>query len=189
MSAQLTKIKGSDAGAILLWTAGKEAAIAVKSARDLGIELPLFGGSGQARLEFAEGAGPASDGFTFGTGKSLVPSNWGEETEGFKVVSDFAGRYEAAYGEVPTSSQVMRSTPWRSSSMRWVEPARMETVQPCETRSSRRWSRGLRRAVHVLADGSQRPDCRRSCDVSVRGRRMGYGPVVDRVPPVAEEWA
>jgi branched-chain amino acid transport system substrate-binding protein len=101
VSAQLTKIKGTDAGAVLLWTAGKEAATAAKSARDLGITLPRFGGSGQARLEFAEGAGDASDGFTFGTGKSLIPANWGEGSEGFKVVADFAERYKAAYGEDP----------------------------------------------------------------------------------------
>jgi len=101
LSAQLTRIKGTDAGAILLWTAGKEAAIAVKSARDLGIAVPFYGGSGQARLEFAEGAGDASDGFTFGTGKSLVPANWGEGTENYKVVSEFASRYKTAYGEDP----------------------------------------------------------------------------------------
>jgi len=101
LSAQLTRIKGTDAGAVLLWTAGKEAATAVKSARDLGIEVPFFGGSGQAKLEFAEGAGEASNGFTFGTGRSLIPANWGEDTENYSVVSDFAERYRSAYGEDP----------------------------------------------------------------------------------------
>jgi len=101
VSAQLTKIKGSDAQAVLLWTAGKEAAIAVKGARDLGIELPFYGGSGQARKEFAEGADDAAEGFTFGTGKSLIPANWGEGTEQFTTVSEFAKRYETAYGEAP----------------------------------------------------------------------------------------
>jgi len=101
VSAQLTKIKGSDAQALLLWTAGKEAAIAVKGARDLGIDIPLYGGSGQARSEFAEGAGEAAEGFTFGTGKSLIPANWGAGTEEFATVSDFAARYEEAYGEAP----------------------------------------------------------------------------------------
>lgn len=101
VTAQLTKIKGSEADAILLWTAGKEAAIAVKNAADLGMELPMYGGSGQARTEFIEGAGEAAEGFVFGTGKSLIPANWGEGTEQFKVVSDFATRYEEAYGQAP----------------------------------------------------------------------------------------
>jgi branched-chain amino acid transport system substrate-binding protein len=101
MSAQLTKVKGSDADALLIWTAGKEASTLVKNARDLGIELPMYGGSGQARLEFAQGAAEAAEGFTFGTGKSLIPANWDEGTEVFSAVSDFADRYEGAYGEPP----------------------------------------------------------------------------------------
>ena len=101
MTAQLTKIKTTDAETVLLWTAGKEGAIAVKNAGDLGITLPFFGGSGQARTEFVEGAGAAAEGFVFGTGKSLMPENWGKDTEEYKVVSDFATRYEKAYGEAP----------------------------------------------------------------------------------------
>jgi branched-chain amino acid transport system substrate-binding protein len=101
MSAQLTKVKSTDADAILLWNAGKEAAIVAKNREQLDIDLPLYGGSGQARKEFVTGAGVASEGFVFGTGKSLVPSTWGEGTDEYSVVSDFAERYEAAYGEKP----------------------------------------------------------------------------------------
>lgn len=101
VTAQLTKLKATDAQAVLLWTAGKEGAITLKNAGDLGLELPFFGGSGQARTEFVEGAGAAAEGFVFGTGKSLIPENWGQDTEEFKVVSDFAARYQEAYGEAP----------------------------------------------------------------------------------------
>jgi len=100
-SAQLTKIKSSDAQAILMWTAGKEGASIVKSAAELGLTLPQYGGSGQAKVEFPAGAGPAADGFVFGTGRSLVASNWPSDTEQYKVVSDFSERYEAAYGQNP----------------------------------------------------------------------------------------
>ncbi|HET6350883.1 MAG TPA: ABC transporter substrate-binding protein [Coriobacteriia bacterium] len=98
MSAQLTNIKKADADALLMWTAGKEAATVVKSATDLGLGLPLFGGSGQARAEFASGSGVAAEGFVFGTGKSLMPSNWPEGSEERKAVQDFADRYKKAYG-------------------------------------------------------------------------------------------
>lgn len=101
MTAQLTNIKNSDAQAILLWTAGKEATTIVKSARDLGVKLPMYGGSGQAKREFMEGAGAAAEGFIFGTGKSLMPENWGAGTDEYKIVNDFATRYEAKYGEAP----------------------------------------------------------------------------------------
>jgi branched-chain amino acid transport system substrate-binding protein len=100
-SAQLTKIKSSGADAIVLWTAGKEGASIVKAASDLGLTLPMYGGSGQAKAEFAQGAGPAADGFVFGTGKSLVPANWGAGTPEFEVVNGFAERYKVAYGAEP----------------------------------------------------------------------------------------
>ena len=57
MTAQLTKIKNSDAQAIVMWTAGAEAAIIAKNARDLGIDLPIYGSHGIARQEFIDGAG------------------------------------------------------------------------------------------------------------------------------------
>lgn len=101
MSAQLTNIKTSGAQAILMWTAGKEATTIAKNKEQLGITLPWYGGSGQARKEFPTGAGTAAEGFIFGTGKSLVPSTWGEDTEEYKVVSDYAARYKAAYGDDP----------------------------------------------------------------------------------------
>ncbi len=101
MSAQLTNISKSGAQAILMWTAGKEAVTIAQNKEQLGIKLPWYGGSGQARKEFPSGGGTAVEGFVFGTGKSLVPSTWGESTEEFKVVSDFATRYKAAYGDDP----------------------------------------------------------------------------------------
>jgi len=100
-SAQLTKVKSSGADAVVLWTAGKEGASIVKSAGDLSVRLPLYGGSGQAKVEFPQGAGPAAEGFIFGTGKSLVPANWGDGSEQFTVVNGFAERYKAAYGSAP----------------------------------------------------------------------------------------
>ena len=100
-SAQLTKIKNSGADSVLLWTAGKEGAAIAKAAKDLGITAPLYGGSGQAKLEFAQGAGAAAEGFVFGTGKSLLPSNWGTGTPEFEVVNGFAERYEKEYGQAP----------------------------------------------------------------------------------------
>jgi branched-chain amino acid transport system substrate-binding protein len=100
-SAQLTKAKSSGADSVLLWTAGKEGAAIVKQAEALGLTAPMYGGSGQAKVEFPKGAGTAAEGFVFGTGKSLVPANWGEGTEEFKVVDDFAKRYQAAYNAAP----------------------------------------------------------------------------------------
>jgi branched-chain amino acid transport system substrate-binding protein len=101
MSAQLTKIKGSGADAMIVVSAGKEAAIVVKNAADLGIKMPMFGTHGNARVEFIDGAGSAAEGFKFAAGKILLPELYGEGTEPFKVATDFKDRYTAAYNKAP----------------------------------------------------------------------------------------
>jgi branched-chain amino acid transport system substrate-binding protein len=103
MSAQLTKIKNSGAEAILMWTAGAEAATIVKNAKDLGIDLPIYGSHGIARREFIEGAGDAAEGVILPAGKILMPEAYGEGTEAFTVATDFIDRYTAAYGEAPST--------------------------------------------------------------------------------------
>jgi branched-chain amino acid transport system substrate-binding protein len=103
MSAQLTKIKNSDAQAVVMWTAGKEAAIVAKNMQDLGMELPLYGSHGIARREFIDGAGDAAEGVRFAAGKILLPEAYGEGTEEFTVATDFIERYTAAYGDEPNT--------------------------------------------------------------------------------------
>ncbi len=103
MSAQLTKIKNSGAQAILMWTAGAEAATIVKNAKDLGIDLPIYGSHGIARREFIEGAGAAAEGVVLPAGKILMPEAYGEGTEAYTVATDFIDRYTAAYGEAPST--------------------------------------------------------------------------------------
>ncbi|MHB8049588.1 MAG: ABC transporter substrate-binding protein, partial [Coriobacteriia bacterium] len=73
MSSQLTKIRAAEPDAVLIWAAGKEAAIIARNARQLNMTQPLYGGSGIARAEFIEGAGEAAEGVRLGTGKILVP--------------------------------------------------------------------------------------------------------------------
>jgi branched-chain amino acid transport system substrate-binding protein len=101
MTAQLTKIKNSDAQAIVVWTAGAEAAIIVKNAKDLGIDLPIYGSHGIARQEFIDGAGEAAEGVRLAAGKVLDPSLYPEGSEARTVADDFIASYEQAYGEKP----------------------------------------------------------------------------------------
>lgn len=101
MTAQLTKIKGSGAEAVLMVTAGKEAAIVAKNMKDLAMTQPLFGTHGNARTEFIEGAGDAAEGFRFAAGKILLPESYGEDTENYAVATDFIDRYTEEYGKAP----------------------------------------------------------------------------------------
>jgi branched-chain amino acid transport system substrate-binding protein len=101
MTAQLTKIKNSDAQAVVMWTAGAEAAIIAKNAKDLGIDLPIYGSHGIARQEFIDGAGEAAEGVRLAAGKVLDPSLYGEGSEAAAVANDFIDGYQQAYGEKP----------------------------------------------------------------------------------------
>ncbi len=103
MTAQLTKIKGSGAEAILLWNAGKEAAIVLKNAKDLGVKQPIYGSHGNARKELIEGAGDAAENFKFAAGKVLLPETYGTDTEQYKIAKDFIERYVAAYTDPPST--------------------------------------------------------------------------------------
>ncbi len=101
MSAQLTKIKGEDPEAVLMWHAGKGAAIIANNMRDLQMDVPLVGSTGNARMEFIEGAGDAAEGFVFPAGRILMPSAYDEGSEAREVAEDFTARFEERYGERP----------------------------------------------------------------------------------------
>jgi branched-chain amino acid transport system substrate-binding protein len=103
MTAQMTKIKGSGAEAVMIVSAGKEAAIVASNMDQLGLEIPLIGTHGNARMEFIEGAGDAAEGFVFAAGKILIPESYGTDTENYEVAMDFIDRYTEAYGEAPNT--------------------------------------------------------------------------------------
>jgi branched-chain amino acid transport system substrate-binding protein len=103
MTAQLTNIKKSGAEAIVMWTAGKEAATVVKNAKALGLTIPIYGSHGNARLEFAQGVGADGNGFLFGAGHVLVPESYGKDTEEYKVATEFVTRYKATAGATPST--------------------------------------------------------------------------------------
>jgi branched-chain amino acid transport system substrate-binding protein len=102
-SAQLKNMEKSGADAILIWTAGPEAAAIVKAVKDLGIDMPVYGSHGNARIEFVEGAGAAAEGFRFAAGKVLLPEAYGEGTEGYKVATAFIDSYTEQFGSAPST--------------------------------------------------------------------------------------
>lgn len=103
MSSQLTNIKKTDAQAIVIWNAGKEAAVVVKNAKDLGLKLPIYGSHGNARDEFIQGSGDAAEGVRIAAGKILVPETYGTDTEAYKVATDFVTRFTAKTGAAPST--------------------------------------------------------------------------------------
>ncbi|MBN2404147.1 MAG: ABC transporter substrate-binding protein [Coriobacteriia bacterium] len=101
MTAQLTKMRSQSPDAVLMWTAGSEAAIVAKNMQQLGFDVPLVGSPGNGRVEFLDGAGSAADGFSFAAGKILLPEAYGEGSEAFTVATEFIDRYTERYGTAP----------------------------------------------------------------------------------------
>ena len=90
MTTQLTKIKNSDAQAVVMWTAGKEAAIIAKNAKDLGIDLPIYGATATPARSSSTAPATAAEGVKFATGKVLVPASYGKDSEADEVANDFS---------------------------------------------------------------------------------------------------
>jgi branched-chain amino acid transport system substrate-binding protein len=103
MSAQLTNIKKTSPDAIVMWTAGAEAATVIKNAKSLGITVPIYGSHGNARGAFAEAVGTAGDGFLFGAGHLLAPDTYTDPAEK-AVATKFISDFEAANNNTPPST-------------------------------------------------------------------------------------
>ena len=72
MTAQLTKIRGSDAQAIICWGTNPGPAIVARNVKQLGIKLPLFMSHGVSSKKFIELAGDAAEGIILPSGRVIV---------------------------------------------------------------------------------------------------------------------
>ncbi|TLM69347.1 MAG: ABC transporter substrate-binding protein [Deltaproteobacteria bacterium] len=72
MTAQLTKIRGSEAQAIICWGTNPGPAVVAKNVRQLGIKLPLFMSHGVSSKKFIELAGEAAEGIILPSGRVIV---------------------------------------------------------------------------------------------------------------------
>lgn len=72
MTAQLTKIRGSQAQAIICWGTNPGPAVIAKNVKQLGIKLPLFMSHGVSSKKFIELAGDAAEGIILPSGRVIV---------------------------------------------------------------------------------------------------------------------
>ena len=72
MTAQLAKIRGSKAQAIVCWGTNPGPAIIAKNAHQLGIKTPLYMSHGVSSKKFIELAGAAAEGIKLPSGRALV---------------------------------------------------------------------------------------------------------------------
>lgn len=72
MTSQLTKIRGSQAQAIICWGTNPGPAVIAKNVKQLGIKLPLFMSHGVSSKKFIELAGDAAEGIILPSGRVIV---------------------------------------------------------------------------------------------------------------------
>lgn len=98
MTAQLTKIRGSQAQAIICWGTNPGPAVIAKNAKQLGIKIPLFMSHGVSSKKFIELAGDAAEGIRLPSGKvivaDLLPASDPQRRSLLAFVKDYQSHYK-----------------------------------------------------------------------------------------------
>jgi len=99
MTAQLTKIKASEAEAVVNWSIVAGQVIVAKNMRQLGMEIPLFQSHGFGNIKYAQTAGEAGEGIIFPCGRLLAVDTLLDGHPQKEVLSRYKEEYEAKYNE------------------------------------------------------------------------------------------
>ncbi|MBK8535301.1 MAG: ABC transporter substrate-binding protein [Candidatus Competibacteraceae bacterium] len=102
MTPQLTKIRSSDAEAIINFGFGQAPAIVTKNMKQLGINLPLYQSHGVASQTFIDLAGAAAEGVRLPAAALVVAEQLPSSDLQKPVLLAYKKQYEAQYGPVST---------------------------------------------------------------------------------------
>ncbi len=97
ITAQLNRIKGTDAQALVCWTVGPTEAIITKNWKHLAMKIPLFQSHGAASKKFLSMAGEAAEGIRFPAPKLIVVDTIPDSDPQKKLLLKFRGDYEKKY--------------------------------------------------------------------------------------------
>lgn len=99
VTAQLTKLRSTDAEVLVIWDTSKGSATVAKNAAQLGMSIPLVGSHGIASKVFIDLAGANAENVAFPAGKILDSSSASGEQK--SVLDKFIADYKAKYGSNP----------------------------------------------------------------------------------------
>ena len=97
MTAQLTKIRGLHAQAIICWGTNPGPAVIARNVRQLGIKTPLFMSHGVSSKKFIELAGDAAEGIRLPSGKVVVAESLPSSDRQKKTLLAFVRDYQKHY--------------------------------------------------------------------------------------------
>jgi branched-chain amino acid transport system substrate-binding protein len=99
MTAQLTKIRGSQAQAIICWGTNPGPAVIARNAKQLDLKIPLYMSHGVSSKKFIELAGDASEGIILPSGRVIVsdilPASDKQKKSLLAYVKDYQNHYKA----------------------------------------------------------------------------------------------
>ncbi len=97
MTPQLTKIKGTDAEAVICWGIGPAPSLVAKNMRQLAMQIPLIMSHGVANKRFIEGAGEAAEGVILPAGKLLVADQLPDDDPQKELLLEYASNFEERF--------------------------------------------------------------------------------------------
>jgi len=97
MTAQLTKIKGTAAQAIVNWSVGPVQVVVAKNVRQLGLTIPLYQSHGFGNPKNIEACGEAGEGIIFPAGRLLVVESLSDDNPQKAVLAKYKSDYEGKY--------------------------------------------------------------------------------------------
>jgi len=99
MTAQLTKIKGTNAQAVVNWSIVPAQAIVAKNMRQLGMVIPLYQSHGFGNIKYVQAAGAAAEGIIFPAGRLLAVDTVPESNPQQKVLVEYKTLYEGKFDD------------------------------------------------------------------------------------------
>jgi len=98
MTAQLTKIRGSAAQAIVCWGTNPGPAVVARNVKQLGITLPVFMSHGVSSKKFIELAGDAAEGIILPSGRVIVANQLPATDPQKKALISYVENYRKHFG-------------------------------------------------------------------------------------------
>ena len=97
MTAQVTKIRGSQAQALICWGTNPGPAVVARNVKQLGLAIPLYMSHGVSSKKFIELAGDAAEGITLPSGRVLVAGLLQNSDPQKKTLLSFVKTYQKRY--------------------------------------------------------------------------------------------
>ena len=99
MTAQLTRIRGTDAQAVVNWSIVPAQSIIPKNMKPLGMTIPLYQSHGFGNIRYAQAAGEAADGLIFPAGALLIAESLPDSHPRKALLLQYKKDYETEFGE------------------------------------------------------------------------------------------